>query len=814
MTHDEQREAQVKAALPVSSPMGTVQMLTAALSYHQSGHFTEAAALYRRILAVDSRNAHALHLLGVIALQERRYGAAAGLIGKAIALKKTVPVYYSNYGNALRALGRPEEALAAYEAALRIKPDDAEIHASRGVVLKALGRFEEAIAAYDAALRIKPDDAETHSNRGNALQELGRFEEALAAYDTALRIKPELAALHYNRGNALQALGRLEESLVSYDAALRIKPDYAQAHSNRGVVLKALGRFEEAVTAYDAALRINPDLAEAHSNRGNALEGLGRFEEAVAAYDTALRINPDVTEAHFNRGNALVVLGRVEEALAAYEAVLRIKPDLAEAHSNRGNALKELGRFEEALAAYDTALRIRPDYAQARSNRGVTLKALGHFEEALAAYDAALRIKPDDAQAHYNRGNALEELGRFEEALASYDAALRIKPDYAEAQSNRGNALQDLGRFEEALAAYEAALRIDPDYAEAQSNRGFALQALGRLEEALAAYDTALRIDPDLAEAHANRCLALLLAGNFAEGWRGYEWRWLKKELPHDMRRHETFPRWQGEPADGRTLLAWSEQGLGDTIQFARYLPLLRQRGWRVIFEVPSLLARLLDGLADVTVVAQGDPLPPFDLQCPLLSLPLGFGTTLETIPAAVPYVTAEPERRAFWRQRLPKDGFRIGIVWQGSPIHSNDRHRSIPLKQFAPLSAIPGVRLVGLQKNHGLDQLAGLPEGMTVQTLGAEYDEGGFPDTAALIMELDLIVSADTSVAHLAGALGRPVWVALPMAPDWRWLLNRADSPWYPSMRLFRQPERDDWDSVFHEIARAARTVRDAAPR
>ena len=299
--------------------------------------------------------------------------------------------------------------------------------------------------------------------------------------------------------------------------------------------------------------------------------------------------------------------------------------------------------------------------------------------------------------------------------------------------------------------------------------------------------------------------------GHLAEGWREYEWRWLKKELPHDMRRHETFPRWHGEPGQGRTLLVWPEQGLGDIIQFVRYLPLLRQRGWQVIFEVPSLLARLLDGLDGVAAVPYGDPLPPFDAQCPLLSLPLGFGTTLETIPASVPYVYAEPERRAFWRQRLPKDGFRIGIVWQGSPIHSNDRHRSIPLKQFAPLSAIPGVRLVGLQKNHGLDQLAGLPEGMTVQTLGAEYDEGGFPDTAALIMELDLIVSADTSVAHLAGALGRPVWVALPMVPDWRWLLNRADSPWYPSMRLFRQPERGDWDSVFHEIALAAQAA--AAP-
>ena len=711
MMNRERRRAQAKAvrkaAIPASSPAGTAaQMLNTAIAHHQSGRLVEAEALYRRILAADARNADALHLLGVIAHQVKRNDIAVDLIGKAISINGTVPAYYSNRGSALRALGRLEEALASYEAALRLRPDLAEACYNRGTVLQELGRLEEAVTAYDAALRIKPDYAEAHSNRGNALKAIGRFEEAL----------------------------------ISYDVALRIKPDYAEAHSNRGNALKALGRLEEALAAYEAALRIGPDLAEAHSNRGAALRGLGRLEEALASYDAALQI----------------------------------KPDYAEAYYNLGNTLKDLNCLEKALAAYEAALRLKPDYAQAHSNRGVVLKALG----------------------------------RFEEAVVSYDVALRIKPDYAEAHSNRGVALQELDRLEESLAAYEAALRIRPDYADAYYNRGNALRALGRLEEALAAYDTALRIDPDHAEAHTNRAAALLLASRLAEGWREYEWRWLKKKLPHD-----TFPRWQGEPADGRTLLVWWEQGLGDIIQFARYLPLLRQRGWRVIFEVPSLLARLLDGLADATVVAQGDPLPPFDLQCPLLSLPLGFGTTLETIPAAVPYVYAEPERRTFWRQRLPKDGFRIGIVWQGNPGHSNDRHRSIPLKQFAPLSALSGVRLVGLQKNHGLDQLAGLPEGMTVQTLGAEYDEGGFPDTAALIMELDLIVSADTSVAHLAGALGRPVWVALPMAPDWRWMLQRADSPWYPSMRLFRQPERGDWDSVFHEIARAARTV-NATPR
>ena len=684
MTNREQLGAQAKtapkAAIPASSPENTAaQMLKTAIAHHQSGRLVEAEALYRRILAADARNADALHLLGVIAHQVGRNGLAVDLIGKAIAINGTVPVYY------------------------------------------------------------------------------------------------------LKRGNALKGLGRLEEALASYDAALRLKPDYAQAHSNRGVALKALGRLEEAVAAYDAALRIKPDYAEAHSNRGNALKDLGRLEEALVSYDAALRI----------------------------------KPDYAQAHSNRGNALKALGRLEEALASYDAALRLKPDYAEAHSNRGVTLQALGRLEEALASYDVALQIKPDYADASYNRGNALKDLGRLEEAVSSYDAVLRIKPDYIKAYSNRGNVLKTLGRLEEALASYDAALQVNPDYAEAYSNRGNALKALGRLEEALASYDAALKIKPDLAEAHYNRGTALLLGGSLTEGWREYEWRWLKEELSREMHRHETCLRWRGKPADGRTLLVWWEQGIGDTIHFVRYVPLLRQQGWRVVLEVQPVLARLLDGLAGAVTVAQGDPLPPFDLQCPLLSLPFVFGTTQETIPVPSSYLQAEPERRAFWRQRLPKDGFRIGIVWQGNPSHRNDRNRSVPLQYFAPLSALPGVHLISLQKNYGLDQLSGLPEEVRVQTLGADYDKGDFPDTAALIMELDLIVSVDTSVVHLAGALGRPVWVALPVIPDWRWMRGRTDSPWYPTMRLFRQPKPGDWESVFHEIALAVRMAKDdAAPR
>jgi len=293
-----------------------------------------------------------------------------------------------------------------------------------------------------------------------------------------------------------------------------------------------------------------------------------------------------------------------------------------------------------------------------------------------------------------------------------------------------------------------------------------------------------------------------LREGAFEAGWREYEWRWrLPGAIPP---RHQTLPAWQGEPANGRTLLVWWEQGFGDTVQFVRYLPMLVRQGWRVVLEVHPAQFRLFSPQEGVVIVAQGDPLPECDVQCALLSLPFLCGTRPETIPWDSPYLQADPAATAVWRARLPEGGVRVGLVWQGSPDHKDDRNRSIPLTCFAPLAAVPGGHLLSLQKNYGLDQLAGLPEGMSVQTLGPDYDRGQFRETAAVIMALDLVIAVDTSVAHLAGALGRPVWLALPVVPDWRWGLGREESPWYPTMRLFRQTERGRWDDVFARMADA----------
>jgi tetratricopeptide (TPR) repeat protein len=509
-------------------------------------------------------------------------------------------------------------------------------------------------------------------------------------------------------------------------------------------------------------------------------------------------------EVAHRQGGALHNRGRHEEALASYDQAVTLRSDFPEALNNRGVTLFELKRPAEALASYDKALALRPDYAAALYNRG---NALLHFErpaEALEAYDKALTLRPDHAATLNNRGKVLLDLNRPAEALASLDRALTLEPDYAAALNNRGSALRDLGRPAEALASYDQALALHPDFIEGLSNRATALQLLRRSDEALASYDKVLALQPEYSHALFNRAMTLLSAGDFAAGWPGYEYRW-ERDGASRRRLVTAYPAWRGEDLRGRRIVVYEEQGLGDIIHFARYLPLLAAMGASVTFLVRASLHRLLRPLAAAVHLTDREPHGEnFDFQSALLSLPGGCGTTLGTIPAEVSYLGAEEALAAQWRQRLGSDGFKIGICWQGNPSVKADIGRSPPLRSFWPIAAIPGVRLISLQKTHGLDQLAALPEGMTVETLGDDFDSGpdAFVDSAAVIANLDLVVTGDTSLAHLAGAIGRPVWLALKHVPDWRWMFDRDDSPWYPTVRLFRQTRAGDWDGVFARVA------------
>jgi tetratricopeptide (TPR) repeat protein len=479
-------------------------------------------------------------------------------------------------------------------------------------------------------------------------------------------------------------------------------------------------------------------------------------------------------------------------------------PPSAAAELAFGNACMQAGRYADAAAAYARSLAAAPGNASAHNNLAVAFAEQHLFDRAIPHYREALRLDPGYAEAHYNLGNALRELARYGEAVGCYDRALALRPGWPGAHCNRGLALAAQGRQGPAEAAYRAALALDPGYAEAHNNLGLAVQLQGRLDEARAHFDRAVELAPEFASPRANRAQLALLHGDFQRGWPEYEWRW---RLPGVFLPRVAVPMWDGSPLAGRTLLLRAEQGFGDTIQFVRFAAPLARAGATAILECQPALASLLAKARGVhAVVPRGSTLPRCDFQIPLASLPGALGVRdLAGIPAEVPYLAVDQARRDRWRTTLAQyEGGKVGIAWRGNPKHPQDCHRSIPQERVAALGAARGVTLVSLQAG---ERARGIP-GIVEPAPDPERAPLPFEEWAALIASLDLVITCDSVMAHLAGALGVPVWIALPLVPDWRWLLGRDDSPWYPTARLFRQTRLDDWDPVF---ARMAATLRAA---
>jgi tetratricopeptide (TPR) repeat protein len=648
------------------------------------------------------------------------------------------------------------------------------------------------------------ESPETGLRQGLELHQMGRLAEADRAYQEVLLRWPNHFDALYLRGIIALQTRKPQRGFELFSKAIALRPDHADAHNNRGAALANLGRFAAALTDYDAAIAIKPDHASAFTNRGAALANLGRPEEALSDYERAIALHPASAAAYTNHAAALANLGRHVQALASCDRAIALQPDFVWAHYNRANALRDLERFADALSSYDNAIALNPKHAASHIGRGVALSNPRRPEEALSAYSNAITLTPNSADAWNNQGAALAEPGRLDEALSSYDRAIALKPNHAAAHKNRGSALAGLGRLEESLASSDHAIKLNPDYAEAHANRAAALTNLGRMEEALISCDRAIALKPASAEARFNKGAIHLALGDFERGWEGYEWRWKTgaSELP-----------WLGEGSiDNKTVLVRAEQGLGDSLQFCRYVPMLAERA-TVILEVPRPLLRLLSGLRGIAqIIADDDAAPRFDTWIPMMSLPLAFHTTLDTIPAPVPYLHADPERSAAWKHRLAAlPGRKVGLVWAGSPFsrqpraQAMDRRRSITPGHYAPLAAIPGLCLISLQKGDAAGQARTLPEGMVLHDWTGELND--YADTAALVEALDLVVSVDTSVVHLAGALGKPVWVLNRYDQCWRWLRGRSDSPWYPTARLFRQRAPGDWSGVISDVAEALRT-------
>jgi Flp pilus assembly protein TadD len=507
---------------------------------------------------------------------------------------------------------------------------------------------------------------------------------------------------------------------------------------------------------------------------------------------------------HFNLSVALSDKEQLDDCVAACRQALRLKGDFAEAYSNLGNALGRMGQLDEAIAACRQALRFKPALAAAHFNLANALAAKGSFDEAISACRQTLRLRPDFAEAHSNLGNLYTEKGQLDQAIAAYRHALRLNPDLVKVHSNLGSALRDNGQLDEAIAACRQALQLDPDYADAYCNLGRALCDKGLLDQSIAASQQAIRLAPNHAESHWNYALSLLLQGDFARGWPEYEWRWQTKRSSWP-RRNFTQPQWDGQNLNGQAILLHAEQGIGDTIHFVRYAPLVARRGGRVIVRCQPDLARLFKSSPGLgQIIASNEPVPPFDVYCPLLSLPLVFKTDLQSIPASVPYLKADDQLIEAWKRRLDAapNRFRVGLVWAGNPGFKGDRMRSLTLETLAPFAAVPGVTFFSLQKGSACDQANHPPRGMQLTNLGRELKD--FADTAAVMSLMDLIVTTDTSMPHLAGALGRPVWLMLQFVPDFRWMLQREDCPWYPTMRLFRQRSLGDWPDVIRRVAQS----------
>ena len=713
--------------------------------------------------------------------------------------------------------GEPIEADAACRSLLVQWPDDVDALNLRAVIACMTGRYADGITLVEQLLAQHPDNVQALSTLGDARHVLGDTPGAVAAFERAVRLAPRNAGLHSRLGTALLDIGRVAEAEAAYRQSIGLADHVAQSHFNHAVALSRLDRKPEAIAAYRQAIALDPRHVAAHLNLGDALIGRSEVDDAIALYRTAIALSPGAAELHASLGIALFYEKHHDEAAACLMRAIACEPDFATAHAHLGAVRLEQGRLLEAVHACERAIDLKADIAEAHFTLGSARLELKQPEAAITAFREALALRPEDASIHCNLGVALKNLDQVDEAVDAYRTAIALDPRHADAHNNLGVALQRQDRLDEAIAAHERAVSLDPTSAKACSNLAGCLRDEGRLDESFR-FTLPSRY---FASYHAkdihrfNHALALLMEGCYEAGWPAYEVR-RKAGILGPRERSFAVPEWRGETLRGRTLLLHAEQGLGDTLQFVRYVHQLIEPGVSIVIESQKPLAGLLQSLGPVRVVSQDEPLPPFDVHLPLMSLPNVLGTRLDTIPAAVPYLATDPAKIAGWKARIgPTTDLAVGVVWSGNPGHKYDRRRSIPAAAVLPALVMPGVRLFSLQKDPRAEDIVTLEAMATdVTDLAPSLDD--FSDTAAALEALDLVIAVDTSTAHLAGALGRPVWLMLPFALDWRWLRDREDSPWYPTMRLFRQSTPRIWTDVIGriraELSRLAQHGRESA--
>lgn len=633
------------------------------------------------------------------------------------------------------------------------------------------------------------------------LHQNGDFAQARVLYEQVLAREPNNDGVLNLMGLALRQAGNHDEAVDFLQRAIALNRTQAAYFANLGEAYRGLEKLNEAIEQYTIARALAPDAFETNFYLASLYEQSGDLDKALTGYQRSAQIRPTSGPCQFQLAHLLHEQGKLHPASLHYEQALRIDSSDIRAWTGLARVRKEQGELVEARDNYLRVLKLRPDAAWAHFELGNVYQVERSWVEAIACFREAVRLSPEYFKAIVNLGNALREHHQLDEALEWLERAVTLRDDYAAAHSNLGAVLQDQYRYDEAQRAFERAIELEPDKVQFHFNLGNVLKDQGRIAEAAAAYDTALRIAPDFSQAICSRASVSLATGDFAAGWAGYEER---INCPQINTRKLRKPRWNGERLTDAQLLIHCEQGFGDTLQFIRYAKLAAERAPNIVVAVQTPLVPLLTQSGIPGVVSEENDPAGFDVHAPLMSLPHIFGTTLETVPRDVPYIKAEPTNIDRWRAELAHhSGFRVGIVWQGRPDYRGDRMRSIPLGEFAPLAAVPSVRLLSLQKGPGVEQIAAEAGRFPLIDLGSQLDrDAAFVDTAAAMLSLDLVITSDTSTAHLAGALGVPVWVALSAAPEWRWMVSGDESPWYPTMRLFRQSTLGRWSDVFERMA------------
>jgi len=791
----------VLAAAPANTPV--LRKLGFALK--ELGQLQEAELMLTRSLEFDTASADTYYFLGEIAAAQGNLDVACNNWRAAISLAPDFEPAYLGLCRLLYQDGWLDIALQVVTDGIAHIPGSADLYFCLGNLYQGRQQFDLAEQAYRHASEIQPGRADILANLASALTAQHRYDEAIDIMRHSIDLEPNRADVRNNLANALCRVGRFDEALVSFRSAVAMVPGYAEGWNDWGMTLHKLNRSAEAIECFKQFLQQDPAHVATLFNLANVLQVTRQWADAAQYYSRILELAPDRVEVLYNLGVTLATAGDHAAAEACYRRVLVLQPQNADANFSLGVLLHTQGKLDDAIALYMTAIPVRPEHVQARFNLAAVYRRQEKWLEAATEYAHILRIKPDHVEALCDWGVTCQARGLHDEAILHYRQALAIDSASHNVLVNLGTALEETGQLGAALACCEQALHIKADSLEARINMASIFSQQGRLEEAVALCEQVLAIKPDHPDAHYSRGLSLLRLGRYEDGWKEYEYRWARADAPPKP----DFPadEWLGDRnLQGKTILLYTEQGLGDTIQFARYAELVASRGAKIILEVQAPLLPLMKDMKDIdqfVVRGQTDALPAFDFQCSLLSLPAAFHSALATIPARSPYLQAPSDRVTHWKTRLADHKApKIGLVWSGNPLHKNDRNRSTALSTLAPLWSQGRWTFLSLQKDVRAEDAALLQETASITDLSAHLTD--FAETAAIISGLDLVITIDSSLAHLTGALGVPVWIMLPYLPDFRWLMERQDSPWYPSARLFRQTSAGDWSAVIHAIDEA----------